>query len=81
MVLPDAGQQQRFAMLAVGCKAGVVWLWRYHVPRQYTPAGSPSLEAFTLVCPRQASSPPSLHCAATPHLPACELFVGPVIAR
>lgn len=40
---------QRFAMLAVGCKAGIVWLWRYQIPSQYTPAGSATPEAFTLV--------------------------------
>ena len=50
MMMVDAGQQQRFAMLAVGCKAGIVWLWRYDVPHQYTPSGSPTAEAFTLVC-------------------------------
>lgn len=47
--VPGAGQPQRFAMLAVGCKAGIVWLWRYSVPHQYSPSGSPSSEAFTLV--------------------------------
>lgn len=40
---------QRFAILAVGCKAGIVWLWRYQIPSQYTPAGSATPEAFTLV--------------------------------
>ena len=71
MGLPDAGQQQRFAMLAVGCKAGVVWLWRYHVPHQYTPSGSPSPEAFTLVCPHQARPrhPACPACAAIACLP------------
>lgn len=36
-------------MLAVGCKAGLVWLWRYEVPYQHTPSGRPSPQAFTLV--------------------------------
>ena len=54
--MPGAGQLQRFAMLAVGCKAGIVWLWRYTVPHQYTPSGSPCPEAFTLVC---------IHCACS----------------
>lgn len=49
VVVFNAGQPQRFAMLAVGCKAGIVWLWRYSVPHQYSPSGSPSPEAFTLV--------------------------------
>ena len=48
--MPGAGQLQRFAMLAVGCNSGIVWLWRYTVPHQYTPSGTPSPEAFTLVC-------------------------------
>lgn len=44
-----AGRQQRFAMLAVGCKAGVVWLWRFRVPSPYSPSGHLSPEQFTLV--------------------------------
>ena len=41
--------QQCFAMLAVGCKAGIVWLWRYQLPGQYAPFGTASPDAFTLV--------------------------------
>ena len=48
-VLLNAGRQQGFAMLAVGCKAGVVWLWRFRVPSQYYPSGRLSPEEFTLV--------------------------------
>ncbi|DBA85227.1 TPA: hypothetical protein ACH3X2_005930 [Trebouxia sp. C0005] len=40
---------QRFAMLAVGCKAGIVWLWRYRIPTQYSPSGSAAPQAFSLV--------------------------------
>ena len=36
-------------MLAVGCKAGIVWLWRYQLPGQYAPFGTISPDAFTLV--------------------------------
>ena len=58
VMVPDAGQPQRFAMLAVGCKAGIVWLWRYTVPHHYIPSGSPSPEAFSLVCIYHACSFP-----------------------
>ena len=37
-------------MLAVGCKAGIVWLWRYCIPTQYSPSGSAAPQAFSLVC-------------------------------
>ncbi|KAA6429373.1 MAG: hypothetical protein FRX49_00767 [Trebouxia sp. A1-2] len=40
---------QRFAMLAVGCKAGIVWLWRYRIPTQYSPSGSAAPQAFSLL--------------------------------
>jgi len=50
----DAGVQ-RFAMLAVGCKAGIVWLWRYHIPGQYSPSGSAAPQAFSLVCTASAA--------------------------
>ena len=60
IAVPNAGQQQRFAMLAVGCQAGLVWLWRFHLPCQYSPSGSASAEAFSLVraVPLHASSLP-----------------------
>ena len=45
---PDA-PAQCFAMLAVGCKAGIVWLWRYQLPSHPAPSGSVSPDAFTLV--------------------------------
>jgi hypothetical protein len=50
----DAGVQ-RFAMLAVGCKAGIVWLWRYRIPSQYSPSGSAAPQAFSLVCTASAA--------------------------
>ena len=40
---------QRFAMLAIGCKAGIVWLWRYGIPTRYSPSGSAAPQAFSLV--------------------------------
>jgi len=46
---------QRFAMLAVGCKAGIVWLWRYRIPTQYSPSGSAAPQAFSLVCTASAA--------------------------
>ncbi|KAL0042386.1 hypothetical protein WJX77_010878 [Trebouxia sp. C0004] len=49
--LPATGDTgvHRFAMLAVGCKAGIVWLWRYRIPTQYSPSGSAAPQAFSLV--------------------------------
>ena len=41
----------RYAMVAVSTKAGRVWLWRYHLPAEYSAASeSRSLaDKFTLV--------------------------------
>ena len=63
----SAGQQS-FALLAAGCKAGIVWLWRYSLPAQYAPVGYPSPNAFALV------SSPSFHCSITIHMSAAELW-------
>ena len=39
------GVARPFAILAVGCKAGVVWLWRLSFPAIYTAQLQSTLEA------------------------------------
>lgn len=41
----------RYAMVAVSTKSGRVWLWRYHLPSQYSAAakGNSLAQRFTLV--------------------------------
>ena len=64
---------KRFAVLAVGCKAGVVWLWRYWLPQQPTPSGSANPNSFDLVSHLQTMH--SLPCMKKLYIVIAFLFV------
>lgn len=45
----DSCQHQRHALLALGTKAGIVWLWRYSLPCSYSPAANTDLTSWRLL--------------------------------